>query len=96
MSKIEFIQPIWWLKYKKVILQEHKQKIFKAQLEYEKKSYANKTTWKQYQYKQNQIELARLMQNTKSASELMRLNGDRTELILTFTMSSPHIITNSN
>lgn len=66
--------------------------MLKRQLKYEKKvleSGKEQSTWEQYQYKQNQIELAKLTQNTKSASELMRLNNDRTEMILTWTISQP-------
>ena len=57
---------------------------------------SKRDTWEQYQNKQMQIELARLMQNTKSASELMRHYGDRTEMILTFTLSQPYRVADTN
>ena len=46
--------------------------------------------------KQMQIELARLFQNTKSASELMRSDNDRTEMILTFTLSQPYRVSDTD
>ena len=84
--------PRWWSEHKTKIWNIQRQEQLERQLKYEKKvleSGKEQSTWKQYQYKQNQIELARLIQNTKSASELMRLNNDRTEMILTWTISQP-------
>ncbi len=92
MAKIKRQAPRWWAEHKKKIWRIQRQEQLKHQLKYEKKvkeSGKERSTWEQYQYKQNQIELARLIQNTKSASELMRLNGDRTEMILTWTISQP-------
>ena len=84
--------PQWWLNHKQLVLQERNQTNQEKQKEYEQKSVqlANpRDSWEKYQYKQTQIELAKLHQNTKSSSALMRKNGDRTEMILTFTISQP-------
>lgn len=99
MAKIKRQAPRWWSEHKKQIWNIQRQEQLKRQLKYEKKvedSGKEQSTWEQYQYKQNQIELARLIQNTKSASELMRLNGDRTEMILTWTISQPFRVADTN
>jgi len=92
LSKIKRKAPDWWSKHKKSIWNKRQQKNKEKQKQYEEKS-ANmpqkRDTWEQQQNKQMQIELARLFQNTRSASELMRLQNNRTEMILTFTLSHP-------
>jgi hypothetical protein len=93
MAKLKRTAPSWWNKHKKLIWDERQQKSLKKQKQYEDKSVSmlkTRDSWKQYQNKQMQIELARLFQNTRSASELMRLENNRTEMILTFTLSRPY------
>ena len=93
MAKEKRRTPSWWSQHKKFIWNERQQKRREKQKQYEEESASMKHTrdsWKQYQDKQMQIELARLFQNTRSASELMRLDNNRTEMILTFTLSRPY------
>ena len=71
MAKMKRQAPRWWSEHKTKIWNIQRQEQLERQLKYEKKvleSGKEQSTWKQYQYKQNQIELARLIQNTKSAS----------------------------
>jgi len=91
--------PTYWSQHKSFIWNDRQQESRTKQLQYEEKSAkmtSKRDTWEQYQNKQIQIELARLMQNTKSASELMRHYGDRTEMILTFTLSQPYRVADTN
>ena len=99
MAKVKRKAPSWWSKHKKFIWDERQQKSRKKQRQYEEKSAkmtSARDTWEKYQNKQMQIELARLLQNTKSASELMRYDNDRTEMILTFTISSPYRVSDTD
>ncbi len=99
MSKAKRKAPTWWSKHKKFIWNERQKITALMQKNYESKTSdlsKGRYTWRQYQNKQMQIELARLMQNTKSASELMRLSNDRSEMILTFTIASPYRVTDTD
>ena len=99
MAKEKRTAPIYWSQHKKFIWDERQQKSREKQKQYEDKSVSmaqTRDSWKQYQYKQMQIELARLVHNTKSASELMRLENDRTEMILTFTLSQPYRVADTD
>ncbi len=99
MSKVKRKAPSWWSSPKKVIWNERQKKSREKQRQYEEQSAKlekERDTWEQYQNKQMQIELARLMQNTKSASELMRSDNDRTEMILTFTLSQPYRVADTD
>ena len=99
MAKIKRQPPQWWSKHKKQIWTEHYQFSLKKQQNYEEKSAQLKKprdSWEKHQKKQMNIGLARLHQNTHSASKLMRLNQDRTEMILTFTIPSPHRVTDTD
>ncbi len=90
---------MWWSKHKRFIWDERQKNIADKKLKYDEDSKIlnkQRDTWEQYQYKQREIELARLMQNTKSASELMRSTGNRTEMILTFTIARPHRVEDTN
>ncbi|WP_434658226.1 hypothetical protein [Sulfurimonas sp. NW9] len=92
MGKTKRQPPQWWSEYKKQILTESRQASLEKQQKYEQKSaelQKPRDSWDSYQKKQMNIELARLFQNTRSASQLMRRNQDRTEMILTFTISQP-------
>lgn len=91
--------PYWWAKHKKQIWQERQQSNLQKKMSYDEKSSKlekPRDSWEKYQYKQMQIELAKLHQNTKSASELMRVHGDRTEMILTFTISQPYRVADTD
>jgi len=99
MAKIKRKAPSWWNKHKKLIWDERQQKNRNEQKKYEDKSARmtkTRDSWKQYQNKQMQIELARLFQNTRSASELMRLENNRTEMMLTFTLSQPYRVADTD
>ena len=99
MAKSKRQAPPWWSKHKKEIWNDNRKSSLKKQLKYEQKSAQldkPRDSWEQYQYKQMQIELAKLHQNTRSASELMRRNEDRTEMILTFTISQPYRVADTD
>ena len=92
MAKVKRQPPRWWSQHKKKIWLQSRQVTLEKQQKYEQKSAElehPRDSWDKYQNKQMQIELARLFQNTRSASKLMRLNEDRTEMILTFTIAQP-------
>ena len=92
MAKVKRQPPKWWSRHKKQIWTENRQASLEKQHKYEQKSAQlekPRDSWDRYQKKQMEIELARLYQNTRSASKLMRQNQDRTEMILTFTISQP-------
>ena len=91
--------PSWWAKHKKEIWIERQEANAEKQRVYDEKSSQlekPRDSWESYQYKQMQIELARLFQNTRSASDLMRRNEDRTELMLTFTISQPYRVADTD
>lgn len=99
MAKFNRKTLAWWAKHKKIIWDERQKTTALMQKKYESKTSGltkGRYTWRQYQNKQMQIELARLMQNTKSASELMRLSNDRSEMILTFTIASPYRVVDTD
>ncbi len=99
MAKVKRKAPSFWSQHKKVIWYERQKKSREKQRQYKEKSAmltSKRDTWEQYQTKQMQIELARLFQNTKSASELMRSSNDRTEMIVTFTLSQPYRVSDTD
>ncbi len=93
MAKNKPKPPPWWLQHKEKI-RKHREKLTQeARARYEKKypvGVDQKNTWQAFQWNQNRIEQFRLLQNTRSESELMRLQDNRTEMILTFTIASPY------
>jgi len=99
MAKVTRRTPSWWSKKKKFIWDERQKKSREKQRQYEERSAkmtSKRDTWEQYQNKQMQIELARLLQNTKSSSQLMRSDNDRTEMILTLTLSQPYRVADTD
>ena len=103
MAKKISIAPSWW--------QQHKARVWREQLQHletEKKKYDEKSallieskgqrrsTYDEYQKQQKEKELARLFQYIQSASALMRKDNNRIELMLTFTISQPHRVADTD
>lgn len=103
MAKKKTIAPVYWKKHKTKIWNAQIKKIEKKQREYDEKSAqllkrkgTSRDSWDTYQKKQQDRELARLFQNARSASTLMRKDGNRIELMLTLTISQPYRVADTD
>lgn len=103
MAKKTVTSPSWWKNHKQQIWNTQMKNIEKQQKNYDKKSAqllakqgTQRDSWDAYQKKQKERELARLFQYTKSASTLMRKDKNRIELMLTFTLSQPYRVADTD
>jgi len=97
------LTPSWWDKHKNRIWTKELASIEKKRIAYDKKSAerlkskgTQRDSWDTYQKKEQERELAKLFQNTRSASALMRKDENRIELMLTFTISQPYRVADTD
>ena len=103
MSKKQTNTPFWWKRHKDRVWIEQLKNLDRDREKYDKKSallletnQKHRESWSEYQKKQKEKELAKLFQYTRSASALMRKDNNRIELMLTFTISQPHRVADTD
>lgn len=103
MAKKQTSTPPWWKNHKQQIWTEELTSIENKRIAYDTKSAqlleskdTSRDSWDTYQKKQQERELARLFQHTRSASALMRKDKNRIELMLTFTISQPYRVADTD